>query len=243
MSRPCARSSAASAVTAMVGDGFTRCTRCETARLTAGLPSIPAPVETAENTSGNWPLNQYGPAQPCSMDRLRAGIGLFPGGRPATGDRRAGRRARVRPRAADPAGSNGFGQDVQHGGTSFNPCSARRWYWRRTRPWRPSCMARCASFSRNNRVEYFVSYYDYYQPEAYVPSSDTYIEKDAAVNAHIEQMRLSATKALLERHDAVIVATVSVDLRSRGPGGLLQHGAAPVARRPHRPARPVAAPG
>ncbi|MBN8279440.1 MAG: excinuclease ABC subunit UvrB [Gammaproteobacteria bacterium] len=60
-----------------------------------------------------------------------------------------------------------------------------------------------------NRVEYFVSYYDYYQPEAYVPSSDTYIEKDAAINAHIEQMRLSATKALLERSDCVIVATVS----------------------------------
>lgn len=61
----------------------------------------------------------------------------------------------------------------------------------------------------DNRVEYFVSYYDYYQPEAYVPSSDTYIEKDAAINAHIEQMRLSATKALLERPDSIIVATVS----------------------------------
>jgi excinuclease ABC subunit B len=58
-------------------------------------------------------------------------------------------------------------------------------------------------------VEYFVSYYDYYQPEAYVPASDTYIEKDASVNEHIEQMRLSATKALLERPDAIIVATVS----------------------------------
>jgi excinuclease ABC subunit B len=60
-----------------------------------------------------------------------------------------------------------------------------------------------------NAVEYFVSYYDYYQPEAYVPSSDTYIEKDASTNEHIEQMRLSATKALLERSDAIIVATVS----------------------------------
>ena len=60
-----------------------------------------------------------------------------------------------------------------------------------------------------NAVEYFVSYYDYYQPEAYVPSSDTYIEKDASINQHIEQMRLSATKALIERRDAVIVATVS----------------------------------
>ena len=64
-------------------------------------------------------------------------------------------------------------------------------------------------FFPNNAVEYFVSYYDYYQPEAYVPSSDTFIEKDASINDHIEQMRLSATKALLERPDAIIVATVS----------------------------------
>ncbi|RBW63698.1 excinuclease ABC subunit B [Vibrionales bacterium C3R12] len=65
------------------------------------------------------------------------------------------------------------------------------------------------SFFPNNAVEYFVSYYDYYQPEAYVPTTDTFIEKDAAVNKHIEQMRLSATKALLERKDAIIVASVS----------------------------------
>ena len=65
------------------------------------------------------------------------------------------------------------------------------------------------SFFPNNAVEYFVSYYDYYQPEAYVPSSDTFIEKDASINAHIEQMRLSATKALMERDDVVVVATVS----------------------------------
>ena len=61
----------------------------------------------------------------------------------------------------------------------------------------------------NNAVEYFVSYYDYYQPEAYVPARDTYIEKDAAINEHIEQMRLSATKALFERGDTIIVASVS----------------------------------
>jgi excinuclease ABC subunit B len=64
-------------------------------------------------------------------------------------------------------------------------------------------------FFPNNAVEYFVSYYDYYQPEAYVPSTDTYIEKDASINDHIEQMRLSATKALMERSDTIIVATVS----------------------------------
>lgn len=65
------------------------------------------------------------------------------------------------------------------------------------------------TFFPNNAVEYFVSYYDYYQPEAYVPSTDTYIEKDASINDHIEQMRLSATKAMLERRDTIIVATVS----------------------------------
>ncbi|PCI38977.1 MAG: excinuclease ABC subunit B, partial [Thiotrichales bacterium] len=64
-------------------------------------------------------------------------------------------------------------------------------------------------FFPNNSVEYFVSYYDYYQPEAYVPASDTFIEKDAAINEHIEQMRLSATKALIERRDTIIIATVS----------------------------------
>ena len=64
-------------------------------------------------------------------------------------------------------------------------------------------------FFPNNAVEYFVSYYDYYQPEAYVPSSDTFIEKDSSVNEHIEQMRLSATKAIMSRRDTIIVASVS----------------------------------
>ena len=64
-------------------------------------------------------------------------------------------------------------------------------------------------FFSGNHVEYFVSYYDYYQPEAYVPASDLYIEKDASINEHVEQMRLSATKALLEHPDSIIVATVS----------------------------------
>src|SRR6266481_9019219 len=64
-------------------------------------------------------------------------------------------------------------------------------------------------FFPENAVEYFVSYYDYYQPEAYVPSSDTYIEKDSSVNDEIDRLRLSATKALLERSDSIIVATVS----------------------------------
>ena len=73
-------------------------------------------------------------------------------------------------------------------------------------------------FFPGNAVEYFVSYYDYYQPEAYVPASDTYIEKDASINSHIEQMRLSATKALLERPDTIIVATVSAIYGLGDPG-------------------------
>ena len=77
-------------------------------------------------------------------------------------------------------------------------------------------------FFPGNAVEYFVSYYDYYQPEAYVPSSDTYIEKDAAINEHIEQMRLSATKALLERQDAIVVASVSSIYGLGDPGAYLK---------------------
>src|SRR5512136_2004618 len=69
--------------------------------------------------------------------------------------------------------------------------------------------AEMREFFPENAIDYFVSYYDYYQPEAYVPSRDLYIEKDSTINEHIEQMRLSATKAILERPDCVIVATVS----------------------------------
>ncbi|MEZ0245204.1 MAG: excinuclease ABC subunit UvrB [Methylophilaceae bacterium] len=81
-------------------------------------------------------------------------------------------------------------------------------------------------FFPNNSVEYFVSYYDYYQPEAYVPSRDLFIEKDSSINEHIEQMRLSATKALLEREDSVIVATVSAIYGIGDPGeyhGMVLH--------------------
>ena len=77
-------------------------------------------------------------------------------------------------------------------------------------------------FFPKNAVEYFVSYYDYYQPEAYMPASDTYIEKDAAINEHIEQMRLSATKALLERRDAIVVASVSAIYGLGEPGAYLK---------------------
>ena len=78
------------------------------------------------------------------------------------------------------------------------------------------------AFFPHSAVEYFVSYYDYYQPEAYVPSSDTFIEKDAAVNEQIEQMRLSATKAMVEREDVVVVATVSAIYGLGDPESYLQ---------------------
>ena len=79
-----------------------------------------------------------------------------------------------------------------------------------------------SEFFPDNAVEYFVSYYDYYQPEAYVPSSDLYIEKDSSINEHIEQMRLSATKALLERPDVIVVATVSAIYGLGDPRSYLQ---------------------
>src|SRR5574343_1520660 len=81
-------------------------------------------------------------------------------------------------------------------------------------------------FFPENAVEYFVSYYDYYQPEAYVPSRDLFIEKDSSINDHIEQMRLSATKSLIERRDVVIVATVSCIYGIGDPGeyhGMVLH--------------------
>ena len=78
------------------------------------------------------------------------------------------------------------------------------------------------SFFPNNAVEYFVSYYDYYQPEAYIPASDTYIEKDASINEQIDQMRLSATKAILERSDAIVVASVSAIYGLGDPNSYMQ---------------------
>jgi len=79
-------------------------------------------------------------------------------------------------------------------------------------------------FFPRNAVEYFVSYYDYYQPEAYVPSRDLFIEKDSSINEHIEQMRLSATKSLLERRDTVIVGHGVLHLRHWKPVRLPRHG-------------------
>lgn len=75
-------------------------------------------------------------------------------------------------------------------------------------------------FFPDNAVEYFVSYYDYYQPEAYIPGKDAYIEKDSSINDEIDKMRHSATSALFERRDVIIVSSVSCIYTLRGPGGL-----------------------
>ena len=91
---------------------------------------------------------------------------------------------------------------------SRSRCSARCWCCSPTRRWPPSSPTSCASCS-NNAIEYFVSYYDYYQPEAYVPQTDTYIEKDSSINEEVERLRHSATNSLLTRRDVIVVSTVS----------------------------------
>ncbi len=145
--------------------------------------------------------------------------------------------------APDPARGHGQRQDLHDRLGHRSACSARPWCSLTTRRWPRSCTANCAISSRTTRSSTSCRYYDYYQPEAYVPSSDTYIEKDASINEHIEQMRLSATKALLERPDAIIVATVSSIYGLGDPQAYLVDGAAPGARRAHRPAAAAAAPG
>jgi hypothetical protein len=128
--------------------------------------------------------------------------------RPAAGDRETRRRFRIGPGAQTLLGVTGSGKTY----TVANLIQAVQ---KPTLVMAPNktlaaqLYGEFKAFFPHNAVEYFVSYYDYYQPEAYVPSSDTYIEKDSSINEHIEQMRLSATKALLERRDAIIVCTVS----------------------------------
>ena len=113
-----------------------------------------------------------------------------------------------RPGPSDPARRDRIGQDL-HDRQRDPAAAAPDAGARAQQDARGAAVRRIREFFPKNAVEYFVSYYDYYQPEAYVPASDTFIEKDSSINEHIEQMRLSATKALLERPDAIIVATVS----------------------------------
>ena len=92
---------------------------------------------------------------------------------------------------------------------SSNRCNAPPSSSRTTRRWPRSSAREFREFFPENAVEYFVSYYDYYQPEAYIPQTDTYIEKDSAINDEIDRLRHAATQALLERRDVIIVASVS----------------------------------
>ena len=129
--------------------------------------------------------------------------------RPAAGDREAWWTASRRPAPSDAPGRHRLGQDVHHGQRHRAATAGRRWSSRTTRPWPPSSTASSRSSSPHNAVDYFVSYYDYYQPEAYIPQRDIYIEKDAAINEDIDRLRLAATSALVSRDDVIIVASVS----------------------------------
>ena len=112
--------------------------------------------------------------QPQAIERLTEGI--------RTGDARSGA-----------AGRNRLRQDLHHGQHHREGAAARRWSSPTTRRWRRSCAAEFREFFPNNAVGYFVSYYDYYQPEAYIASTDTFIEKDSSINDEIDRMRHSAT--------------------------------------------------
>src|SRR6202162_4748288 len=205
-SLPCSRRRAARAATARVGEGLTRWTRRATGKVTefpafrlrSGSPAIlrdcvrPGHREYIRVEQQPFKLEaDYAPAgdQPQAIEKLVEGLteGLahqtLLG---VTGSGKTFSAASVIQRVQRPA------MVLAH-----NKTLAAQLY------------GEFREFFPHNAVEYFVSYYDYYQPEAYVPSSDTYIDKDASVNEHIEQMRLSATKALLERSDSIIVATVS----------------------------------
>jgi hypothetical protein len=135
-------------------------------------------------------------------------IGLRPEGRPADGDRRSGRR-RAAPRPHPGAARrHRLRQDLHHGqGDRGDAAPALILAPNKTLA--AQLYGEFRSFFPDNAVEYFVSYYDYYQPEAYIPRTDTYIEKDSSINEQIDRMRHSATRALLERDDVIIVASVS----------------------------------
>src|SRR5215469_2191937 len=215
-SLPCALRRAARAVTASVGEGLTRWTRRETGKVTefpvvrlcsecaailrdcAGASHPEGPrgvtVNATRTRMEQIPFQleaDYAPAgdQPQAIEKLVEGLGEGLAHQTLLGVTGSGKTysiANVIQRVQRPA------MVLAH-----NKTLAAQLY------------GEFREFFPHNAVEYFVSYYDYYQPEAYVPSSDTYIEKDSSVNEHIEQMRLSATKALLERPDSIIVATVS----------------------------------
>ena len=129
--------------------------------------------------------------------------------RPAAGDRGAGAVAAGGQPVPDPARGDGLGQDVHDGQRHRARASGRSWSSRHNKTLAAQLYSEFKSFFPENAVEYFVSYYDYYQPEAYIPSSDTYIEKDSSINEEIERLRISATSSLVSRRDVIVVASVS----------------------------------
>ena len=129
--------------------------------------------------------------------------------RPAAGDCEADRRHLVRRETPDAARRHRFGQDVHRRQRHQKRATSRRWSFRTTKRWPRSFTPSSKAFFRNNAVEYFVSYFDYYQPEAYIPRTDTFIEKDSSRNEEIERLRLSTMSSLFTRRDVVVVASVS----------------------------------
>ena len=156
-------------------------------------------------------LDAASPAAPGEIRRRpapRHQVGLRAEGRPADRDQGTGRgRAAPRPQPGA-ARRHRLGQDLHHGEGDRGDAAPRA-DPRAEQDARRAALWRVQSFFPDNAVEYFVSYYDYYQPEAYVPRTDTYIEKESSINEQIDRMRHSATRALLERDDVVIVASVS----------------------------------
>ena len=130
-------------------------------------------------------------------------------GRPAAGDRGSGRRRAAQRPHPGAARRHRLRQDLHHGQGDRSRRSARPSILAPNKTLAAQLYGEFRNFFPDNAVEYFVSYYDYYQPEAYIPRTDTYIEKDSSINEQIDRMRHSATRALLERDDVIIVASVS----------------------------------
>jgi excinuclease ABC subunit B len=130
--------------------------------------------------------------------------------------RNLGKRLRAVGRAKIVAWRHRLGQDLYRANV-IERCKSRRSSLRTTKRSRRSWRRSTASFSPTTAVHYFVSYYDYYQPEAYIPHSDTYIEKEAQINEEIDRLRHASTQALLTRSDVIIVASSRASMRSAAP--------------------------
>ena len=146
----------------------------------------------------------------------------------------------VRREASDAARRHRLGQDVHHRERHPEREQARRWSFRTTRRWPRSFTRSSKASFPDNAVEYFVSYFDYYQPEAYIPRTDTFIEKDSSMNEEIERMRLSTMSSLFSRRDVIVVASVSC-IYGIGSKEDYEAMVIPVARRPGDHARPIPA--